>query len=643
MVINNTSDQIGDIFYTTLVEPYASVEKILGWEIFAGISTPLTTGKLNFISGDVNVTFVGGSNPFVAGLEFIVGNETYTVDTVAGNTFTITTAPDFSANSLTFYLLPDSNNAFAYEYSYSQELETTDGGQMTEFVTLGPSLLALEFDSTKPLWIKLRVSVTALGDVNTISLLSTSFTLQTADGIIIVCPDFCGECTDPIAMDGCANIVIECDDNLYNPYNLQQPSSIYKELTELSTNIWGHTVKYFRVEPDKRSKDVILMEYSLYNVVEQGEFKIMVPDNEMPTTQFNYDIFGMGFEDFEIHVTKGQFQSAFGIGPKPMMRDYLYFPLINRMYEVNAVQYADEFNINMTYWRLFLKKFEERTSNIITDTAIEQTLHSLIVGIDEIFGEEIKDEYTQTSKPEQYQTVFNEVGDGTRFRIHNSLLIKDGQIRNKWTIVSKNYYDLASTLNTNIEVLSYNKKSELAVTDNLAFTVWARPKFTDTTEQVLFDGLYNNKGLKVTITASTTKVYLNDEIHIFNNTNNLENKIWYGFVLNLSNGFKTMSVSIYRLDPTSNNQKTSSNVKTFVQANHSVINLSKTYGWVTQKNYQLMPAKLDVTNIRLFKKTIGLDQHMNVLQQYVVRDNQLAHIIDNAIPSIGLRRYDQSR
>ena len=173
--------------------------------------------------------------------------------------------------------------------------------------------------------------------------------------------------------------------------------------------------------------------------------------------------------------------------------------------------------------------------------------------------------------------------------------------------------------------------------------MWARPKFTDTTEQVLFDGLYNNKGLKVTITASTTKVYLNDEIHIFNNTNNLENKIWYGFVLNLSNGFKTMSVSIYRLDPTSNNQKTSSNVKTFVQANHSVINLSKTYGWVTQKNYQLMPAKLDVTNIRLFKKTIGLDQHMNVLQQYVVRDNQLAHIIDNAIPSIGLRRYDQSR
>ena len=643
MVTNYTADQIGDIFYTTMVEPYASVEKILGWDLVVGISTPLTTGKLNFIAGNLNVTHEGPSHPFVPGLQFIVGNEIYTVDTVDGNAFTITTAPEISANGLTFYLLPDVNNVFTYEYSYSQELENTDGGQMTEFITLGPSLLALDFNSTKPLWIKLRLSVTALGDVNKISLLSTAFTLQTAAGIIVVCPDFCGECTDPIAMNGCANIVIECDDNLYNPYNLQQPSNIYKELTELSTNIWGHTVKYFRVEPDKRSKDVILMEYSLYNVVEQGEFKIMVPDNEMPVAQFSYDIFGMGFEDFEIHVTKGQFQAAFGIGPSPMMRDYLYFPLINKMYEVNAVQYADEFNENMTYWRLFLKKFEERSSNIITDTTVEQTLDALTVGIDEIFGEEIKDEYAQTTKPEQYQTVYNEVGDGTRFRMHNSLLIMDGQIRNKWTIVSKNYYDLASTVNTNIEVLSYNKKSELAVTDNLALTMWFRPKFTDATEQVLFDGLYNNKGLKVTIGDGATNVYLNDEIHTFNNTNNLENTVWYGFVLNLNNGFKTMSVSIYRLDPTSNNQKTSSNVKTFMQANHSVVDLTRTYGWVTQKNYQLMPAKLDVTNIRLFKKTIGLDQHMNVLQQYVVRDNQLAHIIDNAIPSIGLRRYNQSR
>ena len=645
MVTNYTADQIGDIFYTTMIEPYSGVEQILGWDIVAGVTTPLTSGKLSFMDAVTTVVYEGGGpHPFAPGLEFIVGNVKYTVDVVLDpNTFTVTEAPDFTASGLTFYLLPNSNNQFTYEYSWSQEPEGSDGGQMSEYLPLGPSLLALTFDSSKPLWIKIRLSVAALGDVNTISLLSISFTLQTAAGTIIVCPDLCGECTDPIAMNGCANIVIECDDNLYNPYNLSQPTSIYKELTELSANIWGHTVKYFRVEPDQRSRDVILMEYSLYNVVEQGQLKIMVPDNEMPTTQFSYDIFGMGFEDFEVHLTKGQFEQAFGIGPKPRMRDYIYFPLINRMYEVNAVSYADEFNLNMTYWKLLLKKFEERTSNIITDTAIEQELDDLTVGIDEIFGAEIQDEYTQTTKPTQYQTTFSEVGDGTRFRIHNKLNIVDGEIRNRWTIISKNYYDLASTADTNIELLSYNKKSELSIKDNLAFTIWARPKFTDNTHQILFDGWANNKGLEISISANSTIVKINGDLHTITHTTALENKTWYGFVFNLNNGFKTFSVSTYKLDPLSNFQKTNANIKTFEQINHEVKNFANPYGWTLQKNYQLMPANLDVTNIRLFKKTIGLDQHMNVLQQYVVRDNQLAHIIDNAIPSIGLRRYNQSR
>jgi hypothetical protein len=645
MVTNYTADQIGDIFYSTMIDPYLGVEKILGWDITVGITTPLTTGAFNFIKNSTTVSYVGSTSlPLIAGDEFIVGNIKYQIDTIIdANTFTVVAAPIFSATGLTFYLLPDSNNQFSYEYSWSQEPEGSSGGQMSEFLPLGPSLLALNFDSSKPLWIKLKLSVTALGDANQISLISNSFTLETATGTIVVCPDFCADCTDSIAMNGCANIIVECDDSLYDPYNLKQPTKTYEQLTELSTDIWGHTVKYFRVEPDKRSKDVILMEYSLYNVVEQGELKIMVPDNEMPTAQFSYDIFGMGFEDFEIHLTKGQFKNAFGIGPSPRMRDYLYFPLINRMYEVNAVQYADEFNEHMTYWKLYLKKFEERTSNIITDTTIEQELEALTVGVEEIFGEEIKDEYVQTTKPAQYQTTFTEVGDGTRFRINTGLKIIDGEIRNRWTVISKNYYDLRSTKDSNVELLVYNKKSQLSVNDNLAFTAWIRPKFVGNAHQIIFDGFHDNKGLEISINATSTIVKINEDVYTITHDVALDNKTWYGFVFNLNNGFKTFSVSTYKLDPMSNWQNSSSMNKTFERINHTAKNFGNPHGWVLNKNYQLMPADLDITNIRLFKKTIGTDQHMNVLQQYVVRDNQLAHIIDNAIPSINLRRYDQSR
>ena len=67
------------------------------------------------------------------------------------------------------------------------------------------------------------------------------------------------------------------------------------------------------------------------------------------------------------------------------------------------------------------------------------------------------------------------------------------------------------------------------------------------------------------------------------------------------------------------------------------------YGWSTQKQWSLMPGQIKLTNVRLFKKPIEAEQRVNILQQYVVRDNQLALIIDNAIPSIQLRRYNQNR
>jgi hypothetical protein len=50
-----------------------------------------------------------------------------------------------------------------------------------------------------------------------------------------------------------------------------------------------------------------------------------------------------------------------------------------------------------------------------------------------------------------------------------------------------------------------------------------------------------------------------------------------------------------------------------------------------------------MTNIRVFDKPIEFEQHSNILNQYVVRDNQHAIIVDNAIPSIGFQKYANAR
>ena len=76
---------------------------------------------------------------------------------------------------------------------------------------------------------------------------------------------------------------------------------------------------------------------------------------------------------------------------------------------------------------------------------------------------------------------------------------------------------------------------------------------------------------------------------------------------------------------------------------HKTKDFTLPYSWNINKQWSLMPGNLELTNVRLFSKPIELEQHTNILQQYVVRDNHLAKIIDNAIPSIQLRRYNQNR
>ena len=648
-VVNFTADAIGDYFFAKLQEPYTNVTRVLGWNILVGVNSPNSVGTLEVTQGSTTITGTGTNFNLVPGNLFIVGSQIFEVNSVDGNIITTVESASFSASAATWYEYVDADNFFTYDFRWSQESVSSDGGQMSELrplnTSIGPrDLMGMTFDPTKPLWIDVKAEVHRLSTLHSLSLLSVTFELETADGTIQSCPQLCTDCTDPY-LAGCTNVVIDCTDPIYDPYSLSKPTAIYSELSELGAKMWGHDTQYFRVEPDQRSRDVVLMEYSLYNVKEQGNLKIMVPDNEMPTREFQYDIFGMGFEDFEIHITKGQMEAAFGAGIHPRPRDYMYIPIMNRMYEVSSVSLADEFNQTMTYWRVMLRKYEERTSSIVEDgSAIEQQLDDLYTGVEEVFGAEQKDEYEKTTKSTQYQTVFSEVGDGVRDRIHNTLTISDKELRNKWTILSKNHYDLESVKDLGIECLLYKKYSQLPNTNNLALTTWFKPNLTNATaEQTIFDGWQDNKGIKITVNQTFIKAYVNDLILEYGFATPPVNGNWYGLVYNLNNKYLNTSANVYKLNPDSNRLTSMPVSDTLQNVMDQKFELSTAQGWVTKKQYSLMPGKLALTNVRLFNQTIGKDQHTNILQQYIVRDSHLAEIIDNAVPSIQLRKYNQNR
>lgn len=648
-VVNFTADAIGDYFFAKLQEPYTNVTRVLGWNILVGVNSPNSVGTLEVTQGSTTITGTGTNFNMVPGNLFIVGSQIFEVSSINGNIITTVESASFSASAAKWYEYVDADNYFTYDFRWSQESTSSDGGQMSELrplnTSIGPrDLMGMTFDPAKPLWIDVKAEVHRLSTLHSLSLLSVTFELETADGTIQSCPQLCTDCTDPY-LAGCTNVVIDCTDPIYDPYSLSKPTAIYSELSELGAKMWGHDTQYFRVEPDQRSRDVVLMEYSLYNVKEQGNLKIMVPDNAMPTREFQYDIFGMGFEDFEIHITKGQMEAAFGAGIHPRPRDYMYIPIMNRMYEVSSVSLADEFNQTMTYWRVMLRKYEERTSSIVEDgSAIEQQLDDLYTGVEEVFGAEQKDEYEKTTKSTQYQTVFSEVGDGVRDRIHNTLTISDKELRNKWTILSKNHYDLESVKDLGIECLLYKKYSQLPNTNNLALTTWFKPNLTSATaEQTIFDGWQDNKGIKITVNQTFIKAYVNDLILEYGFATPPVNGNWYGLVYNLNNKYLNTSANVYKLNPDSNKLTSMPVSDTLQNVMDQKFELSTAQGWVTKKQYSLMPGKLALTNVRLFNQTIGKDQHTNILQQYIVRDSHLAEIIDNAVPSIQLRKYNQNR
>lgn len=649
MVTGFTATEYGDFLIAKLNDPYYNTVRVTDWEIVAGVQSFKTVGTISTQSGSLSVygNFTDFSN-FTSGDGIIIGNTTFIIDTIVTPIeLTLTEAPDFTTNGIEFYTPPNANNYFEYEYRWS-----SDNEQFSELRPLNNTqgftdLLGLTFDPIDPLWIDVRAEVAAITTGYTISIISVTYTLETVDGTVVSCPQFCVECTDPFAMYGCANIVECVDDNLFNPYALNKSTNLYEQIVAMTSNIFGHDVQYFRTEPDARTEDVHLMEYSLHNVVDKKTVKVLVPDNEFPDESMTYDIFGMEFAEFEIHITASEFETVFGLGKSPRNKDYMYIPLINRMYEINSLSIADEFNQTSSYWRCKLVKYQERSS--VIKNQFEVDTDNLTTGVEEIFGERQREEQEKVTNPQQFQTVSTSYRDGIRSFLDGSLSIKDHDLKNRWTVVSKNYYDLSKITEQGIAV-EYEVESKLKSTDNLATSLWFNPQLesTDTTEYVLFGDIAAIGGFKLYYSNTKFKVSANDVDYEFTHGITLQKGEWYGLVLNINNKFFQISLSLYKLD-SSNNTGTSPGSRPQDASNNLIEEYTETIEagqplqWNPSAKYHIRGNKTFMTNIRVFTNVIEFEQHHNVLNQYVVRDNQLSILIDNAIPSLGYQRFKNAR
>ena len=644
MVTKYTANEYGDFFVASIQQPYLNIVNILDWNIVAGVKKRNMTGNVTGSSGSTHIYGYETQfdTSFAGGDSIIIGNITYEIDVVISDTeLTVTEPLEYNFTNAQYYTPPDGVTFFEYEFRWS-----TDGKVFSEFVplnhTTGPGdIQGITFNHLKPLYIDVKSEVAGLVSGNTLTFLSIEFTLETEAGVIESCPNFCTDCTDPFAMNGCANIQVTCNPtNQFNPYALTKSVKIYKQLVNIVNGIFGHQVTYFKTEPDARTSDVILMEYSLHNVTDKQTIKILVPDNEFPTEAHTYDIFGIELEDFEIHITAEEFETHFGAGKYPRNKDYMFIPIINKMYEINSVALADEFNRSHSYWKVKLVKYQDR-GDVIKGQFDDDT-DVLITGIEEVFGERIQDEYKKNLKPEIFQTVASTHTDGIRTFVDRQLGIVDYALKNRWTVVSKNYYNF-SNMALNDSAVVYDAQSEVKSGNGIAFSSWFAPRFA--TNSVLNYKLIGDTANKFSIAISNTKLIITTPqgVQQFTHGITFNPTKWYGYIVNINNEFLQMSASIYSLD-TSNNvmlpQSASNNLTNeFTQT----VSQTEEQIWTSQAKFELVANSMLMTNIRVFDTPIEFEQHSNILNQYVVRDNQLAIIVDNAIPSLGFQRYANPR
>lgn len=449
-------------------------------------------------------------------------------------------------------------------------------------------------------------------------------------------------------------ITVKCDTNLFRPYDVINPAiKLYHEISCAVSDMFGHCVRYFKTQAKTESADPILKEYSLYDVTEVKDIKVLVPDNQFPDNAIRFLPYDMDFGDgLEVHIVREHFERAFGYDDLPEQKDYIYFPLIDRIFEVNSAYLFRDFMANESYYKVMLYKWQDKLNVMRENPEIDQYVNDLHESLDDVLGPEIEKEYIEITKPMQYQTIAIGGYDHVRSHINENLVIENKDLTNYFTIVGKYFYDMTRGMNWNDIAVKYKLKVNRGPTANTAFTMWFKPRHGGTSTNnydTLLDGYNSNeqKGFYLSLNyngitgpASSISLRSNSQILTFDkNFPTLTNNDWYALVVNHMNEFGQASVHIWKMKynsslPPTGQPKTTDLQLIFTQ----VLDMNSAEINPTDTIFQLRAGTLYQTNIRVWDESMEEEVQPVTLNQYVVREQDIALLIDNSVNPLRLIR-----
>lgn len=468
--------------------------------------------------------------------------------------------------------------------------------------------------------------------------------------------------SDPSSSDNMLNKSCSTDSSLYlltesdkqklfQPYQQSKSTDFLNKISNDANAIFGHEVVYFITDPDKKGIDHTFHEYQLYNYVCEDILQVSVDGNNFPDNQITFNQFDLSlFDSFEIHIPKEEFKKSFGVDKRPSKEDFLWFCDINRMYIVEHAQPFRSFNNTSVYYKIMLKKYNQKANIIAGNSTIAEKVRELTKNstINELFGLENDQDKNSIANKEQHKVLTKD-----KLRIDINVKINKELIENSTTILSKTNYEMSGITFSSAAISYRNMKNDYKVSDNIGFCCWFSINNYVVNDVYNFFNYFddiNNLGFKMNLESDIIKFQVNSieyTMPLGNTSSNtadgiLENT-WYCYVSNLDQRNRKITQYLYKRNCDTEDEASylNSTVLKRLYKLESDIIISEFELESTQAN--ILASDMKLTNIRLFEDIIPESTHDKILNMSIIRDDSKYLVFaDNANNQLVLPNFPLS-
>ena len=436
----------------------------------------------------------------------------------------------------------------------------------------------------------------------------------------------------------CPSVVVDREAN-FNPYDIDNFVKIYVQTSFWTNKTFGLPVVYFKTDPSRADGDYIFKEWNLYKTVDRKCIKVSVPNNELPDAKPHYEEDGISYETpFEVHIDKIYFESMFGTEAEPRKKDFLYFPMLNRAYEIQGAYLFRGLMGQPIYWKLQLVKFKPNI-NYVMRAEDTRFLDNLLLDSKKTFDDLTQRDIADSVDSKQTKTISKKF-DESRLSISSQLKVREMRMYMNYTALIDYFYDTGSATGAAVQ---YRETARLSGSEpNMTFTCmfsaqnYGELNFIESVSGspesgIRISGVYSG-------TTLTLQVFINGIANSFVIAG-IQRGSWYGIVVSVSKEFAQIGAFVYSLVADAQGEPYYSG---FAPKYFKVMQIADS-SYDTGIGYSIQKSPIYIANIRVFNRSLRQEDHAFVLSQLFVQDESMLLLIDNCRPQLGAPMMARAR